>query len=171
MNKKLLKFSAVGDLLMGEHPVTLGHGVDTIVNAKGASFPFEHVSSLLNKSDIVLGNLEGVISDLGRDPKSFISNCFRGSPQVAKALSLAGFTALSLANNHTMQHGRDALNDTMILLDKNHIYYTGIKEGNPSQSKVIFIKRNGLQVAILGYCKSQQYHLMIQCFATGHTII
>jgi len=145
---------------MGEHPVTSGHGVDSIVVEKGADFPFRHVNTILRGGDIVLGNLEGVISDQGRSPKNFMSNCFRGRPQVAGALSRAGFTAMTLANNHTMQHGEKPLRDTVALLTASGIESTGINENNPNSSRPIIVNKNGISVAIFGYCCiSQQYHL------------
>lgn len=160
MGAAVVKFVAVGDLFMGEHPVTSGHGVDSVVSEKGPDFPFMHVNSTLKGGDIVLGNLEGVISDKGRSPNNFMSNCFRGRPQVAAALAKAGFTAMTLANNHTMQHGNQPLRDTVALLAASGIESTGINEDNPNSASPIIVNRNGISVAIFGYCCiSQQYHL------------
>jgi poly-gamma-glutamate synthesis protein (capsule biosynthesis protein) len=168
MDAQSIRLMAVGDLFMGEHPVTFGHGVDSVVKTRGADFPFMHVSSILNTGDIVLGNLEGIISDAGKTPKDFMSNCFRGRPQVAKALARSGFTALSLANNHTMQHGIEPLRETIDLLAENGVESTGINERSSEQSKPVVVQKNGIMVALFGYCCiSQQYHLDTQVVCQG----
>mgnify|MGYP006290542625 CR=1 FL=1 len=169
-----LRFMAVGDLFMGEHPPTAGHGVDTMVARYGPDFPFEHVVHVLNRAEVVTGNLEGIISGLGRIRKDFMSNCFRGRPEVAGALARSGFRALSLANNHSMQHGIEALRDTVSILDTVGIGSTGINEEDPRRAEPVLIRVNGVKVAVLGYCSiSQQYYLdnRIVCIGEYENIV
>ena len=85
--------------------------------------PFRLVADTLRKADIAFGNLEGPISVRGEKQGSIYS--FRADPRVAEGLTLAGFDVLSLANNHSMDWGRDALQDTRTTLEDNDIKPVG----------------------------------------------
>jgi poly-gamma-glutamate synthesis protein (capsule biosynthesis protein) len=152
---------AVGDIMLGEHPPCLGHGVDTIIRQKGECFPFESVSSTLCKADVTFGNLEAVLSDKGRSKTVFSTNVLRGRPSSVKGLINSGFNILSLANNHAMQHGDEALLDTIRLLSNNDIKCIGINEKKCCEEPVIF-EKEGLKVGFLAYCQTQQYNFDCQ---------
>src|SRR5690606_13019760 len=86
---------------------------------------------VLNTADILIGNLEapssirGVLTSeklaLGSKPKSIL----RMKPEIVSLLKDAGFHAFSLANNHGMDYGPDALVDTMDHLDDAGIRHAG----------------------------------------------
>ena len=48
-------------------------------------------------------------------------------PESIEGLTYAGFNVLSLANNHIMEHGKEALLDTMNILRTCGIEYAGLK--------------------------------------------
>jgi poly-gamma-glutamate synthesis protein (capsule biosynthesis protein) len=167
-NKALLV--AVGDIFMGEHPVTLGHGVDSKVLEKGPDFLFQKTADILRKGDIVFGNLENIIAETGRDKRRFITNCFRARRSTAEALARAGVNLLSLANNHTMQHGVEAVREATELLDSCGIRYSGINERNPDSAVPVFFNVSDIRVGFLAYSfVSQQYHLDTPVVCRGNT--
>lgn len=159
MGEKLVKITAVGDIFLGEHPVTLGHGVNSVVKRKGCDFLFSNVKEHLNSGDIVCGNLEGIISPKMKNENSIRSNIFWGEPECAGALKSAGFNCLFLANNHTAQHGKDALKRTCDLLDENTIKWTGFNSVNPYSPLPALFQIRGVRVALVAYCQTQQYNL------------
>lgn len=154
-----VKITAVGDLFMGEHPFTLGHGVASITKKKGSDFIFRNIKSHLSKGDIVCGNLEGIISDKYQNETGIGYAIFWGEPESAAAIRNAGFNCLFLANNHTAQHGKDALARTCALLDKNSIKWTGYNSSSADVSTVASFNIRGNRVALLSYCETQQYNL------------
>ena len=169
MGQNEVRIIAVGDIFVGEHPVTSGHGVDHIVKKYGADHLFKYINHITLDGDIVIGNLETVISERGRKNNNFISQCYRGVPSVAKAIEKAGFNTLTIANNHIMQHGIGAVDETRMHLKKHGIKYTGINEKNPNTSIPIIYEKNGIKVAVLGYCCiSQQYYLNNQIVCIGN---
>jgi len=96
----------VGDLMLAELP---GKRI-----AKGHN-PFEPFAPILNQSDIRIGNLECVISTIGKaEDKPFT---FRAHPRVLKLLK-KHFDAVSLANNHTGDFGPAAFGQMLDFLDK-----------------------------------------------------
>ena len=110
----------------------------------GTNFPKPHylppkhknlldsVSDILSDADVTFGNLEGVILDDGGDPK----NCknpdacylFRSPEYLAGHLKEAGFTVMSVANNHTGDFGDPGRKNTAKVLDSLQIQFAGTLE-------------------------------------------
>lgn len=102
-------------LLVGD--IMLDRGVDRQVQSVGEGdprFPFALVAEQLQKYDLVVGNLEGPVSDRGANQGSKYS--FRFAPETVEGLRYASFDAVSLANNHMWDWGRYALCDTPEIL-------------------------------------------------------
>jgi len=109
----------VGDIM-------LDRGVEYQIQKEGKGdfkFPFLKISDELNKADLIFGNLESPISDKGTRMGSIYS--FRAEPESVEGLKYAGFDIVSLANNHALDYGREALNQTMEILEKNEIDFIG----------------------------------------------
>ena len=131
-------FSAVGDILMGSTPNLPPDG--------GAGF-FSRVASSL-RADVTLGNLEGTLSTGGSSrcrPASRQCYAFHTPPSYARRLKDAGFTVLSLANNHADDFGPGGERETGRALDRYHLLHTG-RPGEIAVQKV-----NGIRVAVLGF--------------------
>lgn len=110
---------AVGDIMFDR-------GVEHMVNEHGDGdfkFPFLEIAHDLKKADILFGNLESVISDKGKKVGSIYS--FRAEPEAINGLTYAGFDVLSVANNHSFDYGREALEDSLKRLEKAGIDYVG----------------------------------------------
>lgn len=113
-----IRLLAVGDIaLLSDYSI--------IIQTKGFDFPFAQITDFLKQGDIVFGNLEAPLSDQGKpDPSKPI--CLRGSPGGIDALVSAGFTHVSLANNHAYDCGIVALRDTQRRLLQAGIATVGI---------------------------------------------
>jgi gamma-polyglutamate biosynthesis protein CapA len=159
VNRNGVTLTAVGDIFLGEHPVTLNHGVATVVKQNGCAFLFEEMAKYLGKTDIVCGNLEGIISPKSTNNIGIESSIFWGPHECASALHTIGFNCLFLANNHNAQHGKEALQRTCNLLDENEIRWTGFNAIDPQSPTPACFDVEGLRVALLSYCESQQYRL------------
>jgi len=133
---------AVGDIM-------LGRTVGDLILTSGADQPFVHVADLLNSADVTIGNLESPISLRGEpEDKAYT---FRAPPESATSLSLAGFDLVNLANNHALDYGKAAFIDTLQALSDQNIVYTGAGMDEKSAQTPVFIERNGLRIAFLGY--------------------
>ncbi len=98
-----------------------------IYKQKGFDYPFAGVAQELKNGDITIGNLEAPITLRGKEfsGKKFR---FKTDPAVAGALHRAGFTVLTLANNHIMDFGFEGLKDTLRNLDLFGIQHSGAGE-------------------------------------------
>jgi len=103
----------------------------------------------LRHADIVVGNLEGVLSDSGparKDASKAGFFTFRMPTAYAATLRDMGFDVLSLANNHSMDFGAQGLESTLGALRANGIAPMGV----PGAEKATLKIRN-TTVAFLNY--------------------
>ncbi|MFE9451998.1 CapA family protein [Streptomyces sp. NPDC006739] len=135
-----VRIAAVGDIVMGSLP-------DDLPPDDGASF-FDPVEDLL-AGDVVLGNLEGTLTDGGSskcdDNDSPHCFAFHVPPSYSHWLRKAGFTVLNVANNHIDDFGAQGRRETFAALRSAHLPYTG-RLGQITVQRV-----NGLRVAVIGF--------------------
>ncbi|MHA1274866.1 MAG: CapA family protein [Promethearchaeota archaeon] len=145
-----LTIYAVGDIMLGEHPLCYKFGVKSIIKNKGVDYLFKNVKNIFKDGDIIFGNLEAPISNKSIK-KGLERNFFRAEYNVIKGLKNANFNMLSIANNHIMEHGKNAFLSTVKILKKNHI----IPVGNTSKIEIIKIK--GYTIAFMAYSFIEEY--------------
>jgi gamma-polyglutamate biosynthesis protein CapA len=135
---------AVGDIMLGEQPLCENFGVKAVLRAKGTEYLFREVSPLLLGGDIVFGNLECALAynDMNLSPGS---SFFLADGAAACGLKEAGFTILSVANNHIMENGRDHFLGTVRALRQHGITPVGVRDESP----ILNVK--GKRVAFLAY--------------------
>jgi len=149
--------------MLGDHPVRLGNGVRSTIETVGAGlFSSETKKYLKGSADIVFGNLEVVLSDIGLIKGNIEKEEFRGSPLSISVLTESGFNVLSVSNNHCMQHGLEAFQETIALLQKNGISPSGIKDTD-GRCKPCMTTKQGINMGLLSYsirpekyCKGDQ---------------
>lgn len=111
--------------------------------------PFNNISPILHKADLVVGNLEGPLFE-GHNPVT-TKTTLRGSTRWADVLAQTGFNVLSIANNHIMDHGKEGLFQTMDVLDKAGITYFGAGKDLEAASAPAFVDVAGTtRIAFLG---------------------
>jgi poly-gamma-glutamate synthesis protein (capsule biosynthesis protein) len=139
--------TAVGDIMLAGKWTPL-------LRKNGYERSFHGVRKELASSDINLANLESPIAVSGEEysEKKFR---FRAEPQVAKALRTAGFNLVTLANNHSMDFGGEALAETFQYLSDNGIAWIGAGRNLTEARKMVLYAIKGKKVAFLGYSLTQ----------------
>jgi len=133
---------AVGDIL-------LCRTVEERMNQYGVEFPFAATGDLLRSADIALGNLECPLSTRGEAiDKRFL---FRAHPRNLSALSWAGFDIVSVANNHLLDFGEEAMRDTLEGLEDSEILYVGAGLSEEEAHRPAIIEVRGVKIAFLAY--------------------
>ena len=138
-----VSFLAVGD-------VNLGRRVGQILLSGDTLFPWQAVRDSFAQYDIVFANLESNLSDQeGRtvDPKSNV--VFTGPPSGARSLALAGVTIVSTANNHALDFGVRALQETIRHLDSAGVHHVGTSGTEEELFRPVRITVKGIVVAFL----------------------
>ncbi len=114
----------------------------------GLDWLFEGVKPI-GESDILFGNLEGPISDRGRNVGSKYS--FRMATSSAPALASVGFDVLSVANNHAGDWSVPAFTDTLQYLEQNNIVAVGGGLTRAGARAVKVVEVRGVKVGYLGF--------------------
>ncbi len=125
-------------------PVYHGMQFDTVEDA--VEHPFSKIAPALKAADIAFANLENPLSDVGR-----LTGKFRGSPALAGAIASAGIDVVSTANNHALDLGEAGLIDTIESLAAAGIPNVGTGPDLDRATAPVFLERNGLRFAFLGY--------------------
>lgn len=137
-----LRLAAVGDIM-------LGGSMREFVERNGYDYPFDGVRELI-RADLLIGNLEGPLTE-GGAPQVEKKYLFRTPASVAPALARAGFHAVSLANNHSLDYGAEGLYDTITALDEAGIAHVGAGRDLAEARSGALLDVAGQRVALLGY--------------------
>ena len=139
--------TAVGDIMLAGRWAPF-------LKKNGYNSPFTAVRKEFATSDINLANLESPIATGGQEysAKKFR---FRAEPQVAKAIRTAGFNLVTLANNHCMDIGAEALTETMRHMKDNGLAWVGAGENLSEARKMALYTIKGKRIAFLGYSLTQ----------------
>jgi poly-gamma-glutamate synthesis protein (capsule biosynthesis protein) len=140
-----IKVAFVGDIM-------LDRGVYNKIVKKGAgdfNFAFANIKNDLKKYDLLVGNLEGPVSDKGIDKHDLYS--FRMDPQILPVLKDLGFGVLSIANNHIDNWGLSAIEDTISRLSSSGIQVVGGGMNSQESYAPVIINTKGLKIALLSF--------------------
>lgn len=153
------RFTAVGDLLLGDSPISVGFGLHSRYPGRSLESILVHAREVLSGRDIVLGNLESPLTRVGVGTSRWRRDQMRGDPAYASVLRDAGITALHVANNHALQHGRAGFDETIAALEEAGIACVGIAGDDTWCSRPVISNALGkTTVGILGYCwRPRQY--------------
>ena len=159
---------AVGDIMLGDSATTVGFGFHSRY-PNDASGAFATVAPLLQQAEITIGNLECLLAPAPAGVSRYRRDQMRGDPEYAANLRTSGFTALSVANNHSMQHGRSAFDATVRALKAAGISCLGLRGADSWCSEpVVHTMRSGLRVGLLGYSwRPRQYDPGVPQYAEG----
>jgi poly-gamma-glutamate synthesis protein (capsule biosynthesis protein) len=120
------------------------------MQANGFMYPFLKIDRLFDGADLVIGNLEGPITTRATHASPNGPLLFNFDPGSTPILKQIGFSALSLANNHTYNQGKSGFTET-----KEHLKNAGLEVfGHPREvnaNDVLKIQMHGHRYAFVGW--------------------
>jgi poly-gamma-glutamate capsule biosynthesis protein CapA/YwtB (metallophosphatase superfamily) len=130
----------------------LGRGVArTLATTPPQALVAPEVRAALGEADLVVLNLECCISERGRPwPAPGKPFFFRAPPRAVELLVLLGTDCVTLANNHALDYGFDALADTLDHLATAGIAAVGAGADLERARRPAVLAAGGLRVAVLG---------------------
>lgn len=146
-NRKIFR-QILSDSLRIEDTVSIGFVGDIVPGLHARSDLFSGVSAYTERPDIMIGNLEGVISQSENSKCKFnFSNCFsfKGDDNFLKLLSSASFDVLNTANNHFNDYGPSGREETIKKIQEAGMGASGIKD------TITYVSTNNLVVAVVGF--------------------
>ena len=104
----------------------LARGVRRTLTFRGPAHLWGDLGSQLREADLTVANLECVLATSGEPFQPRRIYYFRADPEVAgAALVEAGIDVVSVANNHVLDYGPDALQETLRRLDDLNVDHAG----------------------------------------------
>jgi len=138
-----IRIAAMGDAM-------LGRNVGARYLAQPSDFVMADIRSVVEGHDIVFVNLECPVSSRGRpDPIQKPNVTFCAAPETLGVLQGVGVNVVSIANNHALDYGEEALTDTLRHLDNGGIRRGGAGRNYDEANAPVLLEINGIRVAIL----------------------
>lgn len=112
----------------------------------------ELVRPVLAQADIRFAQVERVYSNRGALQLHSGGSHSRLAPEYASIFTDCGFNVVSLASNHAMDWGAEALLDTIELLRAQGLHVVGAGRDLAEARAPAILECNGVRIAILAYC-------------------
>jgi poly-gamma-glutamate capsule biosynthesis protein CapA/YwtB (metallophosphatase superfamily) len=140
-----VKIALAGDTMLGRKVA------EAVAEHGPAALVAEEVAAVAHEADVFVLNLECCISERGerrRDPgKPFF---FRAPPEATGLLTWLGVDCVTLANNHALDYGPDALLDTFAHLRAGGIAWAGAGADRDAARAPALLDVDGIRLAVLG---------------------
>ena len=151
---QVITISATGDFTIGGDSRKKTDIFDEELKRQGGdiNFTMRNIRDLFINDDLTIVNFEGTLTDNTYIPDSKKDNqfLFSAPPSYVTMLTNNGVNAVALENNHIMDHGEDAYEETKrVLKDAGITYSTSTEMG------VVEVK--GIQIAMLSYLCIDRY--------------
>lgn len=149
--KPAIRLVAGGDVL-------LCRNIPGILASAGIDSAFRDVQPLLDKADIALVNLECVLSGCGEffDKGESRPYYYRAPPAMAEVLVKSGITAVTVANNHAMDFGPEALAEQAGILAQTGIACAGSGADAEQAMQASYLRVGQYVVALLSFATDQE---------------
>ena len=109
----------------------------------GLAFPMENVREIFEADDMTLVNFEGTLTHTKSKTKNSFS--FAAPPEYVQVLTTGDVEAVSLENNHIMDHGDAGYEETCKTLENAGIVYSGHLGGS------MYTTDTGVSIGMLSY--------------------
>ena len=142
----IVTISATGDVTIGGDRRKSGKNVfdkQLELEPSGLNFPFENTRSIFEEDDMTLVNFEGTLTTTKSATKNSFS--FAAPPEYVQVLTSGSVEAVSLENNHVMDHGKAGYEDTCAALHGAGILYSG------HLGSAIYTTETGVDIGMLSY--------------------
>src|SRR4051812_48170642 len=123
---------------------------DVFLDEQSGLWPFVRVEALFAGRDIRFCNVEAPLT-ARTEPLPGRRITLRSDPCVAPLLTDNGFNLVSIAHNHAMDFGAEALLETMAVLRDAGIAAAGGGENESQARAPALLERGGLRVGLLAY--------------------
>lgn len=130
--------------------VLIGLVGDLLVNRPNPEEAFRHVRDLLKSPAVLFGNLEGAYTDHAHTAPG-MNAMISGSAAYLDVFPKLGFNVVSLANNHILDVGSEAMLENRDRLRANGVATCGAGESLEDARKPAIMEAGGMRIAFLGY--------------------
>lgn len=117
-------------------------------------FPNDLVD-IIKSADYSLVNFESPIAEDGYKPIIKCGPNLRCTPEAADAIKYAGFSAVTMANNHILDYGKEGLYKSIECCKKNNIEVVGVGNNLKEAEKILYVEKRVKKLAIINCCEHE----------------
>jgi len=137
---------AIGDILLHQ---SVYKDAATPQGAYDFSSMFTKVKPFLENADIAVANQETMIGGVELGLSSYPT--FNSPYEIGDTLKDSGIDIVTLANNHTLDRGEQAILNAITHWDSIGMHYTGAFKSNEDREVIRTIQKNGITFSFLSY--------------------
>ena len=130
----------------------------------------EELTDIMNAADIMCLNNEFTYST-GGAPLAGKAYTFRALPERVEVLHQLGVDAVTLANNHVYDYGKEALLDTFAVLQEAGIPYFGAGHDLEEAMAPLYLEADGKTIALVGASRAEKNRMTPQATETEPGIL
>ncbi|WPU11192.1 CapA family protein [Pseudarthrobacter oxydans] len=134
--------------------VMLGRLVNDHLQTVAPAYPWGDILPVLRRADLRIANLECVLADGGKPAPGKVFT-FRTDLKNVRSLLLAQIDLVSLANNHVLDYGTDALQEMLPTLDRHGILHAGAGTDLTSAARPAVCRVGGTAVGFVAFTDNQ----------------
>ena len=117
-----------------------------LMNVTDAAVPFARVADVLRSADVLFGNLECCLYS-GPAERSATDEGFYAAPTIGKALTIAGYHAVGVANN--VNYGAAAIASSLAELDRLGVLHTGAGRDSAQARAPAIVEHQGVRIGFV----------------------
>ncbi len=137
-----IQLVAAGDMMIGSW-------VKEEIRHQGYDYPFRQIRPLLETADLVFVNLEAPFGTRGTPAEKAYT--FLVDTSLVNVLEAGRVNLVSIANNHMLDYGEEALLETMALLKRRGIAYSGAGRNLAEARRAAQVKIGNTKIALAAY--------------------
>jgi poly-gamma-glutamate capsule biosynthesis protein CapA/YwtB (metallophosphatase superfamily) len=139
-----VKLALAGDTMLGRSVA------ERLASATPSSLFAPEVVAAVGEADVCVLNLECCVSERGAPAPGRMFH-FRAPPAAVDALAHLGVDCVTLANNHALDFGPEALLDTFSHLERSGIAYVGAGPNLVAARTPVVLRAGGVRIGALGF--------------------
>ncbi len=128
------------------------------------------LTEIMQSADIMCLNNEFTYST-GGSPLPGKAYTFRAMPERVEVLRQLGVDAVTLANNHVYDYGKEALLDTFAVLEEAEVPYFGAGRTLEDAMKPLYLEADGKRIALVGASRAEKNKMTPQATETEPGIL
>lgn len=128
---------------------------EQIENRKFSDVFPERVREVIKSADFSFVNFESPIVEDGYKPIPKCGPNLRCTPEAAEAVKYAGFTGVTMANNHILDYGSDGLHKSVECCKSQGLDIVGVGDNLADAEKVLYLNKDGKRLAVINCCEHE----------------
>lgn len=117
-------------------------------------FP-ENLREIIKSTDFSFVNFESPIVESSYNPIPKCGPNLHCTQEAAMAVRYAGFTGVTMANNHILDYGADGLYKTVECCLAQGLDVVGVGDNLKDAGKILYIEKGGITLAVINCCEHE----------------